>query len=85
MFPHDLTQIALRYKGFSDLYVFFSVVGKCCSVTFAVENALLPRKNSCNLAYLQDLAEGKKKYLQRKDVPQIQVPQWPELSTKRLM
>ena len=28
MFPHDLTQISLRYKGFSDMYVFFSFVGK---------------------------------------------------------
>ena len=45
----------------------------------------MPKKNSCNLAFLQDLAEGKKKYLLRRNVPQFSVPQWPELATKRLL
>ena len=71
MLQQNLSQISLRYKGFSDLYVFFSVVGKQYTGWLLLEDALLPKKNSCNLAFLQDLAEGKKKYLLRKNVPQF--------------
>ena len=42
-------------------------------------DAYLPSKKSCSLEFLQDLAEGKKKYLVRSKVPTFQIPSWPEL------
>ena len=48
MFPHDLTQISLRYKGFSDMYVFFSFVGK----------SVLDHARECTVAEEEQLQLG---------------------------
>ena len=60
---------------------------KCLDVclNMFVVDAHLPSKKSCTLQYLQSLADGSKKYLERKQIPSFQVPQWPELSVAKLM
>ena len=87
MLKSDCQQIALRYKSRADLYHFFSIVRKCLDVclNMFVVDAHLPSKKSCTLQYLQSLADGSKKYLERKQIPSFQVPQWPELSVAKLM
>ena len=76
----------LRYKGASDLYLFFSVISKYPRVAqlTAVVDAHLPSKQACPFGYLQDLAEKKKKFILRPQVPAFKMPTWPELSVKKL-
>ena len=44
----------------------------------------LPSRKSCSLLFLQQIAEGTKKTIERSKVPSNSVPQWPELSVKLL-
>ena len=75
----------LRYKGTSDLYQFFSVISKYQFAQLtAVVDAHLPPKQSCPFAFLQELAEKKKKFILRPQVPAFRMPTWPELSVKKL-
>ena len=44
----------------------------------------LPSRKNCSLLFLQQMAEGTKKTIDRSKVPSNSVPQWPELSVKLL-
>ena len=44
----------------------------------------LPSRKNCSLLFLQQMAEGTKKTIERSKVPSNSVPQWPELSVKLL-
>ena len=86
----DRQQVALRYKGFNDLYTFFNIIGKFCvrtpvrTVTQLSADVHLPSRKNCSLLFLQQMAEGTKKTIERSKVPSNSVPQWPELSVKLL-
>ena len=47
-------------------------------------DAHLPPKQSCPFAFLQELAEKKKKFILRPQVPAFKLPTWPELSVSKL-
>ena len=47
-------------------------------------DAHLPTKQSCPFAFLQELAEKKKKFILRPQVPAFKLPTWPELSVSKL-
>jgi hypothetical protein len=53
-------------------------------LTGHVADVHLPSKKNCSLQFLQQLAEGSKKMVERAKVPANRVPQWPELSVKLL-
>ena len=44
----------------------------------------LPSRKACSLQFLQQLAEGTKKMVDRAKVPANRVPQWPELAVRLL-
>ena len=44
----------------------------------------LPKPQNCSIYHLQDILTDRKKYLSKKDVPQVTVPNWPELSLKKV-
>jgi len=47
-------------------------------------DAHIASKKACSLDFLQQMAEGRKKYLLRRMIPTFKVPTWPELSVKAL-
>ena len=47
-------------------------------------DVFLPPKQACPFAFLQELAEDRKKNLLRPQVPAFKMPTWPELSVGKL-
>ena len=61
----------------------FSIRSVSIELPYNLGNAHLPSKDLCPLDFLQDLTEGKKKYVIREKAGH-RCPTWPELSIKRL-
>ena len=53
-------------------------------LTGRVADVHLPSRKACSLQFLQQLAEGTKKMVDRAKVPANRVPQWPELAVRLL-
>jgi len=53
-------------------------------LTAVLVDVYLPPKQACPFAFLQELAEKKKKFLLRPQVPSFKMPTWPELSVGQL-
>ena len=53
-------------------------------LTGRVADVHLPSRKACSLQFLQQLAEGTKKMVDRAKVPANRVPQWPELVVRLL-
>jgi hypothetical protein len=65
------------------------LVSKICPDSRSDNNSTLadvhlPSRKNCSLLFLQQMAEGSKKTIERSKVPSNSVPQWPELSVKLL-